>query len=199
MFQYSVSFVPSYCTFWLKYHVTVMENYSQLVSICHFRFYIYLWLNIRVSNNNNNNKRKSKTLSTMPLHGRYWSRLEENHLDKELTFMWLKSRTLKPSTEGMIMAAQDQSLKTKNYQYAIMKSIAWTDANCRLCKGSLETIDHIVSACPVLARTSYIERHNRIVKYSETSLRRTLIRQTFALEELVFIALLDKSLSIHWV
>ena len=79
--------------------------------------------------------------------------------------MWLKSRTLKPSTEGMIMAAQDQSLKTKNYQYAIMKSIARTDANCRLCKGSLETIDHIVSACPVLARTSYIERHNRIVKY----------------------------------
>ena len=110
-------------------------------------------------------ERKSKTLSTMPLHGRYWSRLEENRLDKELTFMWLKSRTLKPSTEGMIMAAQDQSLKTKNYQYAIMKSIPRTDANCRLCKGSLETIDHIVSACPVLARTSYIERHNRIVKY----------------------------------
>ena len=66
-------------------------------------------------------ERKSKTLSTMPLHGRYWSRLEENRLDKELTFMWLKSMTLKPSTEGMIMAAQDQSLKTKNYQYAIMK------------------------------------------------------------------------------
>ena len=48
-------------------------------------------------------------------------------INKELTFMWLKSRTLKPSTEGMIMAAQDQSLKTKIYQHAIMKSIARTD------------------------------------------------------------------------
>ena len=63
------------------------------------------------------------------------------------------------------MAAQDQYLKTKNYQYDIMKSISRTDANCRLCKGSLEAIHHIVSACSVLARTSYIKRHNRIGKY----------------------------------
>ena len=38
-----------------------------------------------------------------------------------------------------------------------------------------------------------------VSEYSGTSLRRTLIGQTLALEELVFVTLLDKSLSIPWV
>ena len=33
----------------ISYLVTVMESYSELVSICPFPFYIYYWLNIRVS------------------------------------------------------------------------------------------------------------------------------------------------------
>jgi len=37
-----------------------------------------------------------------------------------------------------------------------------TDSNCRLCQQFDETIDHIISACPILAKEQYIKRHDRV-------------------------------------
>jgi hypothetical protein len=34
-----------------------------------------------------------------------------------------------------------------------------TDSKCRLCKQSDETEEHIISACPILAKEQYIKRH----------------------------------------
>jgi len=36
-----------------------------------------------------------------------------------------------------------------------------TDSKCRLCQQFDETIDHIISACPILAKEQYIKRHDR--------------------------------------
>jgi hypothetical protein len=36
-----------------------------------------------------------------------------------------------------------------------------TDSKCRLWQQFDETIDHIISACPILAKEQYIKRHDR--------------------------------------
>ena len=59
-----------------------------------------------------------------------------------------------------MIAAQDQSLPTRWYQHNTLKK---PDVNpkCRLCGRFDETIDHLVSGCPELAKTEYIHRHNK--------------------------------------
>ena len=37
-----------------------------------------------------------------------------------------------------------------------------TDSKCRLCQQFDETINHITSACPILAKEQYIKRHDRV-------------------------------------
>ena len=70
---------------------------------------------------------------------------------------------LKAETEGLIIAAQDQSLATRSYHHRIIKD--GTDPQCRICGRYEETIDHIISGCPKLAKTEYIHRHNKTAAY----------------------------------
>ena len=98
-----------------------------------------------------------------PLHGQFYNRATQADVDKEDTFKWLKSSSLKTETEGFIIAAQDQSLKTKNYTANIMKTEK--DSKCRICDQHTETIDHIISGCPILAKKDYLERHNKVAQY----------------------------------
>ena len=37
-----------------------------------------------------------------------------------------------------------------------------TDSKCRLCQQRDETIDHIISACPILAKEEYVKRHDKV-------------------------------------
>ena len=50
-------------------------------------------------------------------------RSEKADVDQGNTHQWLRSAGLKAETEGFIMAAQDQSLFTRNYQYKIIKMV----------------------------------------------------------------------------
>ena len=79
--------------------------------------------------------------------------------------MWLQARGVRASTESTVFAAQDQSLRTRNFEWAVMKTRQRADANCRICARALETVDHLVSSCPVLAKDQYVTRHNAIVAY----------------------------------
>jgi len=58
------------------------------------------------------------------------------------------------------VAAQDQALQTKYYATKILNTEA--DSKCRLCQQFYETIDHIISACPILAKERYIKRHDKV-------------------------------------
>jgi len=58
------------------------------------------------------------------------------------------------------VAAQDQALQTK--YYATQISNTETDSKCRLCQQFDETIDHIISACPILAREQYTKRRDKV-------------------------------------
>ena len=48
------------------------------------------------------------------------------------------------------MAAQNQVLQTKYYASKILNTE--TDSKCRLCKQFDEPIEHIILACPILAK-----------------------------------------------
>ena len=97
------------------------------------------------------------------LHGRYPKRIREADVDDYKTNQWLRSAGLKAETEGLIIAAQDQSLPTKSYFARIVKD--GTSPLCRICHKHEETVDHIISGCPELAKTDYLERHNKAATY----------------------------------
>ena len=70
---------------------------------------------------------------------------------------------MKAQTEGLIIAAHGQSLATRLYHHKIIKD--GTSPLCRLCNRYDESIDHILSGCPELAKTEYINRHNNAAAY----------------------------------
>ena len=104
-------------------------------------------------------ERKTKW-SQKKLHG-IWPKNLENYSTKSNS--WLQKSNLKPATEALITAAQDQALKTKWYQTNIIKTA--TDDLCRRCGKFKETVAHIVSGCPELAQGVYLNRHNAVASY----------------------------------
>ncbi|XP_063591903.1 uncharacterized protein LOC134768991 [Penaeus indicus] len=97
------------------------------------------------------------------LHGKYPLRCQQADVDQTATHQWLRSSGLKAETEGFILAAQDQSLFTRNYQVNILKNGA--NEKCRFCDTHKETIDHLISGCPVLAPNECKNRHDRVGQY----------------------------------
>jgi len=59
-----------------------------------------------------------------------------------------------------MVAAQDQALQTKYYATKALNTEA--DSKCRLCQQFDETIEHIISACPIVAKEEYIKRYDRV-------------------------------------
>ena len=94
---------------------------------------------------------------------KYPERIDREDVDKELTHKWLQSSGLTAETEGFIIAAQDHSLATRYYQHKIMKN--GTDPKCRLCHEFDESLEHIISGCPLLAKKEYRERHDKALTY----------------------------------
>jgi hypothetical protein len=101
------------------------------------------------------NKWKNKVM-----HGQYIINIDRQLISEENMFLWLSKRDLKAETESEIVAAQDQELQTKYYATKVLNTE--TDSKCRLCQQFDETIDHIILACPILAKEQYIKRHERV-------------------------------------
>ena len=59
-----------------------------------------------------------------------------------------------------IITAQDQALQIKYHATKILQ--IETESKCRLCKQFDETVEHIISACPVLAKEQYTKGHDRM-------------------------------------
>ena len=95
------------------------------------------------------------------LHGQFYKNTEK--VRDPLTWDWLKKGYLKKETEGMIMAAQDQALRTRYIRKEIDKEDI--SAECRLCNERNETVSHIVSECKMLAQNHYKNwRHDKIAQ-----------------------------------
>jgi hypothetical protein len=72
-------------------------------------------------------------------------------------FLWLSREDLIAETDSEVIAALDQALQMKYYATKILQTE--TDSKFRLCKKFDKAIDHIISACPILAKEQYIKRH----------------------------------------
>ena len=94
------------------------------------------------------------------LHGQYFRQTKDFSANE--SWRWLRAGELKKETEGLIMAAQTQSLRTNALKARIDKSTS--DAMCRVCRQSEETVDHIVSGCSKLAQKDYKRRHDCVAR-----------------------------------
>ena len=77
------------------------------------------------------------------LHGQYLRQTKEVRSDQ--CWAWLHNGDLKRETESLIVAAQNQSIRTNLVKTRIDKSQG--DSFCRVCRKVDESIDHIFSGC----------------------------------------------------
>lgn len=104
-------------------------------------------------------KDRASSWRNKPLHGQFPTAVERL-TTVECAYKWIRWSYLKFETEALLTAAQDQALRTNAYNTNVLHCS--TDPLCRLCHSSDETIFHILSSCPFLAPTSYLERHNSV-------------------------------------
>jgi hypothetical protein len=71
-----------------------------------------------------------------------------------------------------MMAAQDQAIHTNYFKKKNLKQE--TESRCRLCNEYEETIDHIISGCPTLAKNEYILRHDKVCTHLPYTVRKKL-------------------------
>ena len=77
------------------------------------------------------------------------------------TWEWLKKGRRKKETEGTIIAAQDQALRTNSIKRIIDKQNV--SAKCIICGEGDKTVRHIVSECKKLAqKQSRGWRHDKV-------------------------------------
>ena len=93
------------------------------------------------------------------LHGQFL-RQTECLTDGDESNQWFKDGHMKKETESLLMAAQEQSLRTRKIVHDIDHRTI--DPKCRMCGEKYETVEHLVSACPKLAQTEYKARHDKV-------------------------------------
>jgi hypothetical protein len=81
-------------------------------------------------------------------------------MGEEDTSLWLLRGDLRAETESEITATQDLALQPNCHATEILPT--GTDSRCRLCRRFKETMDHIISARPMLAKERYIKRHDKV-------------------------------------
>jgi hypothetical protein len=93
-------------------------------------------------------------------------------VDIEQSYRWLKYGDIKGETESIIVAAQDQSISKNYIKNKILKKE--TESKCRLCKQHEETIHHLASGCPILAKNEYLMRHDKVCTHLHYSICKTV-------------------------
>ena len=69
-----------------------------------------------------------------------------------------KKKSLKRTTEGLIMAAQEQAIRTNHTKAKIDKT--QENSKCRMCGKAEERVNHVLSECSKLAQKEYKRRHD---------------------------------------
>ena len=106
------------------------------------------------------------------MHGQLPRNLDEKLVDTEQSYLWLKSGDIKGETESTIVAAQDQAISTNYFKNKILKREI--ESKCRFCKQHEETIDHLTSGCPILAKNEYLMRHDKVCTHVHYSICKAL-------------------------
>ena len=85
-----------------------------------------------------------------------------NNISHQKTWTWLRKGNLKRETESLLIAAQDNAIRTNHIKARIDKT--QQNSKCRLCSDRDETINHIISECSKLAAKEYKARHDWVGK-----------------------------------
>ena len=99
-------------------------------------------------------------------HGQYLRQTKEVRSNQA----WLQNGDLKRDTESLIVAAQNQNVRTSLFKAKIDTSQG--DSLCRLCRKVDESIDHIVSGCSKLAQKECKRRYDNLGKIVHWKLAR---------------------------
>ena len=94
------------------------------------------------------------------MHRQYHRLTEQPPVDMKETYGWLKTANLPAATEGLVVAAQDQALRTRYYERKILHHDV--SPTCHMCSVGLETVDHIVAGCSALTPKDCTDRHNQV-------------------------------------
>ena len=115
---------------------------------------------IRVDTDNMINERMTTTRKQKwegkQLYGRFMRLI--NNISHQKTWTWLRKGNLKRETESLLIAAQDNAIRTNHIKARIDKT--QQNCKCRLCGDRDETINHIISECSKLAQKEYKARHD---------------------------------------
>jgi hypothetical protein len=102
----------------------------------------------------------------LKFHGNFQKTLALNlkdDLDVAKSSYWLTKWTSIPlNVESMIFAMREQCINLKNYLKHTGRS--QSDTVCRKCGGGIENVQHVLSACTLLAPFDYLHRHNAMLK-----------------------------------
>ena len=85
-----------------------------------------------------------------------------NNISHQKTWTWLRKGNLKREMESLLIAAQDNAIKTNHIKARIDKT--QQNRKCRLCGDRDETINYIISECSKLAQKKYKARHDWVGK-----------------------------------
>ena len=94
------------------------------------------------------------------LYGRFKQLI--NNISHKKTWTWLRKGNFKRETESLLIAAQNNALRTNHIKARIDKT--QQNSKCRLCGDWDETINHIISECSKLAKKEYKTRHDWVGK-----------------------------------
>ena len=95
------------------------------------------------------------------MHGKFVRELP-NEIDIEKSWEWMRKADLKPETESLIFAAQENALRTNYVKFNIDKTA--DTPLCRMCKERVESVGHLVSECTKLAQKEYKRRHDNVAR-----------------------------------
>ena len=85
-----------------------------------------------------------------------------NNISHDKTWTWLRKGNFKRETESLLIAAQNNAVRTIHIKARIDKT--QQNSKCRLCGDRDETINHIISECSILAQKEYKTRHDWVGK-----------------------------------
>ena len=85
-----------------------------------------------------------------------------NNISHDKTWTWLRKGNFKRETESLLIAAQNNAVRTNHIKARIDKT--QQNSKCRLCSDRDETINHIISECSKLAQKESKTRHDWVGK-----------------------------------
>ena len=96
------------------------------------------------------------------LYGRFKRLTSDISHEKTWTWTWLRKGNLKRKTECLLIAAQNNAIRTNHNKVRIHKT--QQNSKCKLCGERDETINHIISECSKLAQKEYKTKHDWVGK-----------------------------------